>query len=161
MILPDPVWRVTAGSLAHFLLALLVMPFGVLAGVVVASALAGALGSPIEAGQDVALTLKIWFFVLLAAPIYLMPLTALLGLPAHLLLLVLGLRQWLAYGTLGAVVGAIFATVLAPLFGLPMPSSDPATLAFEGGAGGLGGALAFWAVLRPDQELTEPDTNNA
>ena len=54
---------------------------------------------------------------------------------------------------LGLAVGAIFAAPLARLIGL---SSDATLLALYGGGGGSGGALAFWAVLRPDREPPEP-----
>ena len=160
MIRPDLMRRVTAGDAGRLLLALLWMPFGALGGIVVASAAEGAFGGAVEAREDIGTTLKIWFFVLLAAPMYLAPLTTLVGLPAHVLLVAMGLPRWPAYGTLGSVVGAAFAAALAPSIGLPLPSSDPASLAFIGGAAGLGGALAFWAVLRPDQGRAEHGAND-
>ena len=149
--------RATAGGLGRLVVALLVAPFGAYLGVLAASVVNAALGVP--AGTGLGLATKSQGAFVLALPLLvatwppLVALAALVGLPAHLLLVAMRLRRSPSYGAAGAAAGAVFAaTALPRLMHLPQSSPGAAGLAFFGAAAGAGSALVFWAALRPDRQ---------
>lgn len=145
--------RITANAPVRFVVALLWMPFGALGGVIAALLITIGVADPLAFLENIRTSLMYLLIFMMGATPFLMIVAPLLGVPAHLLLLTLGSRRWSAYVALGLAVGAVFAPLPALLLGL---STMPNALlnAMVGGAGGFGGALAFWTVLRPDRLAT-------
>jgi hypothetical protein len=86
------------------------------------------------------------------------------GMAMHLSLAALGLRGARAYALAGAPAGFALAAMLYACFGaggLARMGSPKALVlgVVLGAAPGLGGALAFWTVLRPDLEQTGPEVS--
>jgi len=82
--------------------------------------------------------------------------TVVLGLPAHVALGRLGVRNIQAYLIAGAVAGALFALVHSLSSGLFHP-----TVLAAGVAAGIAGAAAFWLVRRPDRDAVNRPATSA
>ncbi len=157
-----PSWtrRATAAVLSRTALALLCAPLGAFAGGLLGAfavvATTGPLGTP---WQFLAFTVGIWIVLLPLAPVAAFPVAA-VGVPLHLLLAASGQRHWPSYGLAGVAAGTLFPVVRATLRGIEQTPLAWLLDCVSCGAAGLGAALAFWAVLRPDQQAAVRKANS-
>lgn len=149
----------TAGSSGRFLAALLLAAIGIRATGLLTFAIYGAAttvatGKP-GAGEVAANCLAFAFL-----SVFYLPLTALQvavgGAAIHLLVAPVGLRGWAAYALAGLLSGSALSVLVGPEFFIvhPQPPDGRWEWTFILQTGGLpcvGGALTFWAVLRPDR----------
>ena len=77
---------------------------------------------------------------------------AVIALPLHLLLILTKYRSSPVYGLAGVVVGFLFDIVTDFPTGPPKSLEERLLYLTAGGVTGLGGALAFWTVRRPDRD---------
>ena len=163
MARPGRVRRFTAGGPKRFLLA---SSAGLL-GAWMTSALALpalALATGLVSGRFDPLTVALSpLLPIVWLPFPLLP-AVLGGMAMHLSLAALGLRGARAYALAGAPAGFALAAMLYACFGAGglarMGSPKALVLGVAvGAAPGLGGALAFWTVLRPDLEQTGPEVS--
>ena len=154
--------RATGGSPRRFALALL----AVLLGAWAASALTiGTIASAtIKSGPPEVPWLVVLSYSILLLPRAALPILA-IGAGVHLVLVAFRARRWAAYAAAGTIAGLVFGI---PWF--PCPYGLHGMACVQGGLRnwisfaampGLGGALAFWAVLRPDRWRAERSAINS
>ena len=137
----------------HLLLALIAVPIGAYTACQVAllCLFSPALGT--DRFTEASNLLGMWALVIAISPVLAVP-TSLLALPLCFVLDQLRQTHWVSYAAVGAVTGLALILLWT---GHVRPDNWKIIVAFA--LTGMGGALAFWAVRRPDRHggaLTAP-----